>query len=159
VPELLDVGRVVRPHGLRGLVVVEMWTNRPERVEAGAELRAGGRAFVVDHASRLADVGGQARWLMSLAGVSDREAAEGLRDTVLQARPLEDDDALWVHDLIGAEVRLVDGTVVGSVQSVEANPASDLMVLGDGKLVPLRFITEHEPGLVTVDVPDGLFDL
>ena len=36
---LLDVGRVVRPHGLRGEVVVELWTNRPERIDAGPGAR------------------------------------------------------------------------------------------------------------------------
>jgi hypothetical protein len=45
------------------------------------------------------------------------------------------------------------------VTAVEVNPASDLLVLDDGHLVPLRFVTATEPGRVTVDVPEGLFDV
>ena len=43
--------------------------------------------------------------------------------------------------------------------AVEANPASDLLVLDSGALVPLRFVVSAEPGHVTVDPPAGLFDL
>jgi hypothetical protein len=52
------------------------------------------------------------------------------------------------------------GTVLGTIEGVEANPASDLLVITGGALVPLRFVVDSEPGVrVTVDVPDGLFDL
>ena len=50
--------------------------------------------------------------------------------------------------------------MLGTVVSVEANPASDLLVLDGGALIPLRFVVGNEPGVrVTVDVPDGLLDL
>ena len=43
--------------------------------------------------------------------------------------------------------------------AVEANPASDLLVLAGGGLVPLRFVVDHQAGVrVAVDVPDGLLD-
>ena len=43
---------------------------------------------------------------------------------------------------------------------MEANPASDLLVLAGGGLIPLRFVTGSEPGVrVTVDIPDGLLDV
>ena len=57
-----------------------------------------------------------------------------------------------VEDVTGAEL--------GTVESVQANPASDLLVLDGGGLIPLRFVVDLEPGVrVTVDVPDGLLDL
>ena len=70
-------------------------------------------------------------------------------------------DALWVHELVGSTVRDAAGTVIGVVASVEANPASDLMVLESGGLIPVRFITAHDPAARTVDVdiPEGLLDL
>ena len=52
----------------------------------------------------------------------------------------------------------VDGTAHGEVVAVEANPASDLLVLEDGSLVPLRFVVERELGRIVVDVPAGLFE-
>ena len=78
---------------------------------------------------------------------------------MLRARPIERPGTLWVHELVGATVESSDGRELGVVAAVEANPASDLLVLADGGLVPLRFVVSHEPGQrVVVDVPDGLFD-
>jgi 16S rRNA processing protein RimM len=68
-------------------------------------------------------------------------------------------DGLWVHELIGCLVVGTDGTAHGTVETVEANPASDLLVLDSGALVPLRFVVASEPGSLTVEVPAGLFDL
>jgi 16S rRNA processing protein RimM len=54
----------------------------------------------------------------------------------------------------------VHGEALGTVTGVEANPASDLLVLDGGALIPLRFVVSSEPGqLVVVDVPDGLLEL
>jgi 16S rRNA processing protein RimM len=41
----------------------------------------------------------------------------------------------------------------------QANPAHDLLLLDTGALVPMVFVVEHEPGVVVVDLPDGLLDL
>jgi 16S rRNA processing protein RimM len=148
------VGRVVRPHGLRGEVVVELVSNRPERASAGA-------AFATD-AGQLNVAGARPfgnRWLMVFEGIADLSSAERLRGTVLKAPALEDDDALWVHELVGATVvRHGDGTAVGRVRAVIANPASDLLELEDGSLVPVRFVVAAGKGQVEVDPPPGLLD-
>jgi len=153
---MLEVGRIVKPHGLRGDVIVSLSTNRRERVAVGATLRDGtGRTFVVDRSSPH-----QGRFIVTLHGVNSIEAADALRDTTLFAEPIDDPEALWVHDLIGARVEDTAGTVLGTVEGVQANPASDLLVLADGGLIPLRFVIDLDPGVrVTVDVPDGLLDL
>jgi 16S rRNA processing protein RimM len=155
---LLEVGRVVKPHGIRGDVVVELVTNRPERVAAGSVLHADdGELDIV--ASRPFSATGVGRWIVTFRGVSDRKSAEALRDVILSAPPLDDPEALWVHDLIGAAVVDASGEQLGTVTAVEANPASDLLVLSTGGLIPLRFVTRQEPGRVTVDLPAGLLDL
>ena len=80
----------------------------------------------------------------------------------LEAEPLDDvDDVLWVHELVGATVRDAGGTDARRRCSVEANPASDLMVLESGGLIPVRFVTAHDAAAHTVDVdiPEGLLDL
>jgi 16S rRNA processing protein RimM len=98
--------------------------------------------------------------VVAFAGVSTVEAAESLRDAALLAPPLDDPGTLWVHDLVGSVVVDADGRQLGTVEAVEANPASDLLVLDGGALVPLTFVVDSEPGVrVTVDVPDGLLDL
>jgi 16S rRNA processing protein RimM len=99
--------------------------------------------------------------LVGFEGVGTREAAEALAGATLRAEPLPEADAegLWVHELIGTEVVGTDGENHGTVTAVEANPASDLLVLDSGALVPLRFVVSVEPGKLTVDAPEGLFDL
>jgi len=69
------------------------------------------------------------------------------------------DDGLYVHDLIGSEVVDTHGTVLGTCTSVLANPAHDILELDSGALVPVIFVTGIIDGVVTIDPPDGLFDL
>jgi 16S rRNA processing protein RimM len=97
-------------------------------------------------------------WLMTLDGVHTREQAEALRATVLYGRPLTDDDAWWVHELVGVEVVSDDGTARGAVRAVVAGAAGDLLELDDGALVPLRYVVERSGGHLVVSAPDGLFD-
>jgi 16S rRNA processing protein RimM len=155
---LLEVGRIVRAHGLRGQVVVELTTNRSERVAPGSLLDADGRTVEVV-ASATAPAGtGHDRWLVTLDGVVTREAADALRGATLRAEAIDDPDVLWFHELIGARVVEVDGTDRGLVADVLANPASDLLELESGALVPLRFVVTRSDGVLTVDAPDGLFE-
>ena len=70
---------------------------------------------------------------------------------------IEDPEALFVHDLVGSEVVEPDGTRRGTVVAVQANPASDLLVVDGLHLVPVRFVVEASPGRIVVDVPEGIF--
>ena len=150
---MLEVGRVVKPHGLRGEVVVELTTNRTERVEPGAVLSTDRGEMVIERSSPF-----QHRWIVQFEGVASREDADAIRGLVLRAEPMEDPDAVWVHELIGAEVFDTAGASLGRVDAVQANPASDLLVLEDGGLIPLTFLVSHDEGRVVVDPPAGLLD-
>ena len=88
-----------------------------------------------------------------------REDADRLRGLLLRAEAVDDPDEMWVHDLIGAEVVTVGGESVGRCTGVVANPASDLLELDSGALVPVTFVVDHTPDRVTIDPPEGLFDL
>lgn len=153
---MLEVGRLVKPHGLRGEVIVSLSTNRPERAAKDSVLYAAdGRSWRVLRSSSH-----KGRFIVTLEGVHGIDAAESLRDTVLFAPPLDDPDALWVHELIGSEVVDPEGVILGTVVSIQANPASDLLVLEAGGLIPLHFVVSNDPGVrVVVDIPDGLLDL
>jgi len=151
---LLEVGRIGRAHGVRGDVLVHLTTDREERLSAGSRLRAGDRWLTVTTASRSND-----RWRVHFEGVDDRNSAEALARTVLAAEPIDDPDALWVHELIGAEVVEVSGTSRGRCVAVIDNPAADLLELESGALVPASFIVSAADGLVTIDPPAGLFEL
>ncbi len=149
---LLEVGRVTKAHGTRGDVIVELVTDRVERVAPGTVLEGPTGRLKVEQSTPH-----HGRWIVRFAGVTTREEAEALRG-VLRAAPLEDAAALWVHELIGSEVVDATGAPRGRVVSVVANPASDLLELEGGALVPARFVTGHADGVVRVDVPAGLFD-
>ena len=153
----LEVGRILKAHGLAGEVVVALITNRTERVEPGSVLHAGTRALEVGR-SRPFSATGAGRWIVAFQGVESREGAEALRGAVLSAEPMEDPGAMWVHELIGAEVLDDGGTRFGVVDAVEANPASDLLVLDNGALVPLTFVVRHQPGQIIIEPPAGLVD-
>lgn len=157
---LLEVGRVGRAHGVLGKVSFHLTSNRRERVEPGARLWIG--EWVQVRSS--APVPGSDRWIISLADVVDRNAAERFVNRTVWAEPVEDDEAIWVHQVIGARVRDSSGTGRGRCRSVIANPANDLLELESGALIPVTFITsidEDDEGgyVVEVDPPAGLFEL
>ena len=157
---MLEVGRITKAHGIKGEVLVHLTGDRRERVTPGAVLSTkDGRQLVVRYATSH-----QGKWIVAFEGIGDRTTAESLHATPLFAEPIEDPDTLFVHDLIGSTV--VDATTgaeLGVVESVEANPASDLLVLagteGQG-LIPARFVVDRDAeGRLRVDVPEGLLDL
>jgi 16S rRNA processing protein RimM len=154
---LLEVGRIDKAQGLRGEVVVTLTTTETARLDPGSELVAGDRPVVVAESRPH-----QHRWVVRFEGVTRREEAEVLARAVLKAEAPDatDPDDLWVHELVGSAVVEPDGTERGVVDAVQDNPASDLLVLDTGALVPLRFLVgRDETGRLVVDVPAGLFDL
>ena len=151
---MLEVGRVSKPHGLRGEVVVKLVSDRVERLDPGAVLASDRGDLVVRAARRHQD-----RWIVAFEGRSTREHADELRGLVLRAEAVDDPDELWVHDMVGAAVVTVAGDTVGRCTGVIANPAADLIELDDGALVPVVFVVDHSAAQITIDPPDGLFDL
>ncbi len=143
---------------MRGDVLVQLTTDLTERLAPGALLFTDRGTLTVRAASPHHD-----RWIVTFEEIDGRDAADSWRGTVLRAQPQTaeelDADTYWVHELVGAEVVLADGSSVGTVDAVEANPASDLLVLSGGALVPVVFITEQQPGRVVIDPPEGLLDL
>ncbi|WP_016696793.1 ribosome maturation factor RimM [Actinoalloteichus spitiensis] len=169
----LLVGRVVRPHGVRGELVVEVRTDSPEeRFAVGAaldgRLRDGStRTFTVtaarNHSGRL---------LLTLDGVAGRDAAEELRGTLLTVDrealpPTDDPDEYYDHQLEGLRAELPDGTEIGRVVEVVHGAGSDLLSIqvperADRVLVPFvqAIVTEVHlaEGRLVVDPPEGLLD-
>ena len=152
---LLEVGHIRRAHGLRGEVFVQLTSNLDERLEPGSQLTTAAGEVLQVRASRVASNG---RRIVAFDRIVDRTAAERYANVALYAEPLERDDALWAHELIGAEVVEVDGTPRGRCVALVANPAADLLELADGALVPTNFVVSMADGVIVVDVPDGLFE-
>ena len=151
------MGRITKPHGVRGDVLVHLTSDLTERLDPGSVLESDrGPLTVVRSAPH------QDRWIVQFREIAGRDDAEGWRGVVLRAEGVDapgEDGAFWVHHLVGAEVALPDGTVVGTVAEVEANPASDLLVLDSGTLVPVVFVVEQQPDRLVIDPPEGLLEL
>ena len=143
---------------MRGDVLVVFTSERTERLEPGSVLFTDRGALTVAAARPHQD-----RWIVAFEEIADRSDAETWRGVALRGQALDtadlDDGELWVHELIGASVVLTDGTAVGEVESVQANPAADLLVLDTGALVPVVFVTDRAEGRVVIDPPEGLLDL
>lgn len=152
---MLEVARIGRPHGVRGDLYVDLLTDREERLAPGTRLFGSGRWLVVETSRALPQ-----RWLVHFEGVDDRTAAERLTNTVLSAEPLDEPDTIWVHQLIGAQVRDAAGVDRGVCIAVLQNPAHDLLELDTGALVPVTFLVRMDAdGAAVVDPPAGLFEL
>ena len=154
----LLVGRITKAHGLRGDVVVDLLSSEESRLAKGAVLGSKQGDFVVASSRPH-----QGKWIVVFDGVNSREAAEALRGLELTGEPIDDPEALWVHELIGVRVREASGTERGAVTAVYPNPADDLLELDGAALVPVTFIVgfegEGDDRRLVIDPPDGLFEL
>lgn len=154
---LLEVGRIGKAHGLKGEVLVRLMSDRTERLDPGSVLSTA-RGDLRVAASRPH----QDRWIVQFEGIAGRTEAEAWHGVVLLGEAIDDPSALFVHDLVGCRVVDAQGEDRGMVREVQANPASDLLVLDSGALVPLNFVVgdiDVDERVVRVDVPDGLFEL
>jgi len=167
-PDLVVVGRVGRPQGIKGEVTVEVRTDDPgARFAPGATLLTDEGPLTVaqsrDHSGKL---------VVLFEGVADRNGAEALRGRVLQVDaltlpPLEDEDEYYDSQLVGLVVEQRDGTVLGSVVDVLHLPHGDVLAVdrdaGSELLVP--FVRAMVPtvdvagGRVVVELPEGLLEL
>ena len=143
IGDLLEVGTIAKAHGTSGEVVVRLITNQTERLNHGSRLMSDLGELVVLKSRPHHD-----KWLVQFNGVETRTQAEELRGLTLMAAPLDIPDALWVHELIGSVVKEVSGAERGTVKAVVANPASDLMELDTGHLVPLTFVVDFAEGII-----------
>jgi 16S rRNA processing protein RimM len=164
------VGRIGRPHGVRGEVTVEVRTDDPDlRFVPGAVLRT-------DPPERGPITIAGVHWhsgtlLLRLEGVDSREAAEAVRNTelvvpVAELPEIEDPDSYYDHQLVGLTARLSDDAVLGEVTAI-LHEAQDLLVVRrvEGGEVLIPFVSAIVPtvdldgGFVVVDPPEGLLDL
>ena len=168
----LVVGRIARPHGVRGELVVDVRTDEPDRrfvVGTGLVvlLRGGERRTLTLTAARPHGP----RLLVGFDAVADRDTAESLRGALLvidsaELPPPADPEEFYDHQLEGLAAHLDDGTLVGVVTEVVHSPGGELLVIerdgGGEALVP--FVTAIVPtvdldaGRLVLTPPDGLLD-
>jgi len=163
------VGRIGRPHGLRGDVTIAVTTDDPdERFAPGAVLHTD----PVDRGPLTVATRGRAGGVLLLRfeGVGDRDAAEALRGTSLsvpaETLPESDDpDEFYDHQLVGLAVRDASGRELGEVIEVWHPPASPVLLVRrpDGSDEAVPFVRALVPtvdlagAFLVVDPQDGMF--
>jgi 16S rRNA processing protein RimM len=171
-PARIVVGRIVKPHGIQGEVVVEVLSDAAERFARGSTFEAGDPAADSEGARRTLTVGStrddRGRLLIRFAEVRDRAAAEAARGLLLSiahddAAPLPE-GTFYDWQLEGLDVEDEDGGRLGTLARVEPAPAQDLWVVdtGDGEvMVPAvdEFVrrVDLERGKIVLHVIPGLF--
>ena len=162
-PSRVCLGVVVGAKGLRGEVRIKSFTQEPEGVGAYGSVRVDdGRTFKVSVVGMAPGV-----VIAKLSGIVDRTAADGLKGARLYVDrgvlPAPDDGAFYHADLIGAEVRLTSGEVLGKVSALHNCGAGDMVEVGEGQhsvLIPLTrevvAALDLTEGQVTVHPVPGL---
>ncbi len=157
----LEIGGIARAHGIRGEVVIV--THDPESTILGRveTIWVAGKPRTITGARDT-----QRGWLVHLDGVvtrNDAELLKGLQVEVARADLELGEGEVLLHDLIGCECRLADGTVWGTVVEVAHGSQQDRLVVHHGDIereLPLVdvFVTAVDLAarVVTVDPPDGL---
>jgi 16S rRNA processing protein RimM len=169
-PDLVVVGRVGRPQGIRGEVTVEVRTDDPDaRFAPGSTLITEQGPLTVERAR---DHSHSGKLVVLFEGVTDREGAELLRGRVLQVDAatlpaLDDEDDFYDSQLVGLRAELEDGSLLGTVRDVLHLPHGDLLAIGrEGApelLVP--FVRAMVPVVdlaarwLVVQPPPGLLEL
>ncbi|WP_298211148.1 hypothetical protein [Ferrimicrobium sp.] len=151
----VEVAQLGRSHGLGGELYLRLLSDVPGRVHTGLRVVTKfGQELLVSEVRPLGD-----RLLVRLDGVNSMEEAKRLSGLTLYADPLDEPPVTLVSQLIGKSVFDQHHLDHGPVVAVQANPASELMVLESGALVPTLFILEVADDRVLIEAPEGLFEL
>jgi 16S rRNA processing protein RimM len=169
----LRVGRLLKAHGLKGAIKLELYTDDPAlRFVAGSvyTLQVPEESPWMGKTVTLKEL----KWyndqaVVFLEGIDDRDAAESLVKAILwvdedhDSRPVEE-DAWYDYQLIGLTVRR-NGLAVGTISRVDHFPSQDLLIVDTGDsevLVPFvkAIVTgvDIESGTMDIDPPIGLFE-
>jgi 16S rRNA processing protein RimM len=160
----IAVGRIGRPHGLRGEVTVLPETDDPGRFVSGSSFVIDdGRVLTLTSVAPYRDRG----LVLAFDGVDDRRAAEDLRGTTLfilasDRRSLGPGE-YWPDDLVGLVAVSAAGEPLGKVTAVDLGAGQDRLVVstqsGEDVLVPFVSDLVGDPvgGEIVIDAPEGLF--
>lgn len=186
--DLVQIGRVIKPHGVRGEVVVDATTDDPAGRFAAGEVLVGKQAGRERELTVKSMRPHQGRLLVFFDEVPDRNDAETLRGMRFFAAPVfdGDDEAYYDHELIGlrvldvgdvdedtANARAYEGELpepedIGEIVGVIRNPTQRLLEVrldGDGRDVLVPFvhalvpIVDVDNGAVVITPPEGLLEL
>jgi len=159
----------LRVHGIKGEVKVKLLTDYPERISRGRFLYREERCLDKDRLT--------VEWIkhqpydfaiIKFIEIGDQSSAESLSDRYLFVHVNEignlPEGNFWVHQLIGATVRIKDGDIIGTVVEVERGKSSDFLIVqsADGKKHMIPFVRIYVTGIdmdekvIEMNLPEGL---
>jgi len=130
-PEFLAVGKFRRPHGVRGEIVMSVWTDFPERLEPGTQIFVGEQHSAVHIRS--------VRWhrddlLIGLDEYHNREEVGALRNQIVSVpgadRPNLEDGEIYLHQILGMRViNAESGEYLGQIVEIFETGANDVYIV------------------------------
>jgi 16S rRNA processing protein RimM len=168
LPEMVAVGRVLRPQGIKGEVVVEVLSDVPGRFKKGSRVlgvREGAPALSLVVAAGRPHKGGA---VVRFEGYEDRDRAEELRGLDLEVPrsevPRAPKGTYYQYELLGCLCR-DQGEELGRVVEVKEDGGGVMLIVeGDGRRVPVPFVREFlrevdvEAGRIELALPEGLLE-
>lgn len=168
--DLLLIGAIVGPFGVRGQLKLKAFTDRPDHIARHVRT-----LILTDQRNQRSEVTLRrlaehkpGLFIMELQGVTSREAAEELRGAEVyirsaEAAPLAEDE-YFIHDLLGLAVATVEGQAVGKVREVLETGAGEVLVVARpgqaDALIPMvrDFIAAIDipAGTITISPIEGL---
>ena len=168
--DLVVVGRVRRPTGIKGTVLVEVYSGIPNRFVVGDVVIANGIGYEVVDTGKS---GGSAK--LTFDGIDSIDKADILRDAELsvpaESLPENPPGIYYHYEIIGIRVVTVDGQELGALTEILETGSNDVFIIrpentaqGEKKsseiLVPVLdgviVKVDQEAGVMTIDLPDGI---
>jgi 16S rRNA processing protein RimM len=134
-PDYVEIGKILKPHGLRGQVKVLSYAASIERFSKGKEIyltrEKGKHPFIVSEAK-----GSGNTFIIKLQGWDNRQAAEALTGSSLYVRKealkeLPKGEFYWIQ-LIGSRVFDEQSRCIGILEHIFSTPAHDIWVVKSG---------------------------
>ncbi|BEP32964.1 MAG: ribosome maturation factor RimM [Wolbachia endosymbiont of Drosophila biauraria] len=146
---LICLGIIISPHGIKGAVKVKTFTEKPENISLYGKLISGDENYKIDSVSVIGDN----LVIATISGVNSRNEAELLRNKKLYIErsklpELNDEDEFYQSDLVDMEVRLKSNELYGYVKSVYNFGSGDILeilVISTKKRIMLSFAKEIFP--------------
>ncbi len=171
-PRYLILGKILRPHGVRGEVDMQVMTDFPERLKSLEKVHLGLSETDTTRLKTYRVEGARPHkgtdYLLRLQGIADRDAADTLRNYFVfvsldDAVPLEDDE-VYLFQVIGLQVETMTGENLGRVVDIIETGANDVYVIQGAAygevLIPavngVVINIDVEAGMMKVDPPPGL---
>jgi 16S rRNA processing protein RimM len=162
-PKYLVLAKVMRPHGVRGELNLQVITDFPERIRTLEKVYIGanedGSGKLKPYRVESARPQKQATWLLKLNGVEDRDAAEPFRNqyifvSLAEAVPLEEGEA-YLFQVMGLRVMTTDGRELGKIVEFIETGANDVYVV-QGALYGEVLLPNIPSVVLNIDLATGV---